>query len=39
MHTLATERNEKGAVKYTTLMMPIGLATLTWWNIGYVKVV
>jgi hypothetical protein len=32
MHTLATERDEKGAVTYTTLTMPIGLATLTWWN-------
>jgi hypothetical protein len=29
MHTPATERDEKGAVAYTTLTMPTGLATLT----------
>jgi hypothetical protein len=32
MHTPATERDDKGAVMYTTIMMPTGLATLTWWN-------
>jgi hypothetical protein len=32
MHTLATERDEKGAVTYTTLMMPTVLSTLKWWN-------
>jgi hypothetical protein len=32
MHTLATERDEKGAVTYTTLTMPTELATLMWWN-------
>jgi hypothetical protein len=32
MHTPATVRDEKGAITYTTLMMPTGLATLTWWN-------
>jgi hypothetical protein len=34
MHTLVTERDEKGVVMYTTLTMPIELATLTWWNTG-----
>jgi hypothetical protein len=33
MHTPATEREEKGAITYTTLTMLTGLATLTWWNI------
>jgi hypothetical protein len=34
MHTPATERDEKGigVVTYTTLTMPTGLDTLTWWN-------
>jgi hypothetical protein len=32
MHTPAMERDEKGAITYTTLKMPTGLATLTWWN-------
>jgi hypothetical protein len=31
-HSPATERKEKGAVMYTTLTMPTGLATLMWWN-------
>jgi hypothetical protein len=26
------ESDEKGAITYTTLTMPTGLATLTWWN-------
>jgi hypothetical protein len=33
MHTPNTDRDEKGAVTYTTLTMPTGLDTLTWWNI------
>jgi hypothetical protein len=30
MRTPVTERDEKGAVTYTTLMMHTGLASLTW---------
>jgi hypothetical protein len=30
---VAMERDEKGAVTYTTLTMPTGLAILLWWNI------